>query len=378
MNTRTIRRWAWVHKWTSIVCTAFLLLLCVTGLPLIFKDEIDDLLHESVPAASVPPGTPDADLDRVVAAGMAQRPGEALQFLIWDRDDPNVVMLSVGKTIEADPSKSVIVRVDRHTGQFLDQPDVTGRLTYILFRLHVDLFADLPGKLFLGLMGLLFVVAIVSGVILYAPSMRKLDFGTVRYGRSPRLRWLDLHNLLGVVTVAWALVVGFTGVINTWADVILKIWQYDQLTTMTGPFKGMPVPRQLASVQAAVDTARKAVPDMQPFFIAYPGTPFTSNGHFAVFMRGNTPLTSRLLKPALIDASSGQFTDTRDMPWYVTGLLISQPLHFGDYGGMPLKIIWAVLDLITIVVLGSGLYLWLRRRSPRAARAARLNLATPA
>ena len=29
---------------------------------------------------------------------------------------------------------------------------------------------------------------------------------------------------------------------------------------------------------------------------------------------------------------------------------------------MPLKIIWAVLDIITIVVLVSGLYLWLSRR----------------
>jgi uncharacterized iron-regulated membrane protein len=48
----------------------------------------------------------------------------------------------------------------------------------------------------------------------------------------------------------------------------------------------------------------------------------------------------------------------------VTTLLVSQPLHFGDYGGMPLKVIWALLDLLTIIVLGSGLYLWLARGSP--------------
>ena len=81
-------------------------------------------------------------------------------------------------------------------------------------------------------------------------------------------------------------------------------------------------------------------------------------------MRGDTPLTSRLLKPALIDAETGKLTDSRDMPWYVTALFISQPLHFGDYGGMPLKIIWALLDVMTIIVLGTGVYLWLRRRKP--------------
>src|SRR6185312_1759676 len=74
------------------------------------------------------------------------------------------------------------------------------------------------------------------------------------------------------------------------------------------------------------------------------------------------PLTSRLFKPALVDAETGILTDSRSMPWYVATLLISQPLHFGDYGGMPLKIIWAVLDIITIVILVTGLYLWLRRR----------------
>jgi uncharacterized iron-regulated membrane protein len=90
-------------------------------------------------------------------------------------------------------------------------------------------------------------------------------------------------------------------------------------------------------------------------------------------MRGETPLTARLLKPVLVDAATGTLTDARDMPWYVTALLVSQPLHFGDYGGMPMKVIWALLDVITIVVLGSGLYLWLaRRRTPFELRLAEL------
>jgi len=33
---------------------------------------------------------------------------------------------------------------------------------------------------------------------------------------------------------------------------------------------------------------------------------------------------------------------------------------------MPMKILWALLDIATIVVLGSGLYLWLQRRQPRS------------
>ena len=61
------------------------------------------------------------------------------------------------------------------------------------------------------------------------------------------------------------------------------------------------------------------------------------------------------------------------MPWYVKGLFLSVPLHFGDYGGLPLKIVWALLDIAAIVVLGSGLYLWLgKHRTPLDKRLAEL------
>jgi uncharacterized iron-regulated membrane protein len=360
--TRSLRRWGFVHKWTSLICTVFMLLLCITGLPLIFHEEIDDLLHSPVKAADVPPGTPHADLDRLLANALANSSWKVPHFLIWDRDDPNALFVSVGEQITSDPTKNRFVRMDAHTGAYLESPDFTGRFTHIMLRLHIDMFADLPGKLFLGLMGILFCVAIISGIVVYAPSMRKLDFGTYRGTRPRIVRWLDIHNLAGILLVMWTLVVGFTGVINTWADLVLKMWQFGQLAEMTAQYRDRPPPAKLSSLQSAVEVATRAVPGMTPSFVAFPGTAFSSKSHYIVFLKGDTPVTSRLLKPALIDAETGELTDSRDMPWYVTTLFISQPLHFGDYGGMPLKILWALLDVLTIMVLGTGIYLWLRRR----------------
>jgi len=129
-----------------------MLLLCITGLPLIFHEEIDDLLHEQVKAAAVPEGTPLADLDRAVASGLAAAPKQVAHFLIWDPDDANSLLLSVGPSIDVNPTDNRIIRVDAHTGTFLDAPDLTRRFTYIMLKLHTDMFAGLPGKLFLGLM----------------------------------------------------------------------------------------------------------------------------------------------------------------------------------------------------------------------------------
>jgi uncharacterized iron-regulated membrane protein len=362
LSSKAIRRWSWVHTWTSLVSTAFLLLLCVTGLPLIFYHELDRALYGEVEPAQLAADAPRANLDTVVANGLAKFPGQAVQFMFWDREEPEIVMLSIGRTVDSDPEHNRLVRLDSRTGEFLDEVDFRSRLTYVFYRLHVDMYAGLPGKLFLGLMGLLFCVAIVSGVVLYWPSTRKLDFGTVRRDRSRLVRWLDLHNLLGVVTVVWALAVGFTGVINTWADLIFKLWQNDQLVEMVGAYKNRILPQGPTSVEAAVASARAAMPGMTPSFVAFPGNPFSSKSHYAVFMRGETPLTSRLLRPALIEADTGTLTDTRGLPLYAKALLISQPLHFGDYGGLPLKIVWALLDVVTIAVLVTGLYLWAKRR----------------
>lgn len=365
MTVKTFKTWYLVHKWTSLICTVFMLLLCLTGLPLIFHHEIEHLIDEQAEPAELPAGTPMAPLDRIVQKTIEQRPGEKVLFVSWDPEEPELVFSTTAGDLRETEKFGFIV-FDARTTDILKQGSTADLdVMQIMFRLHVDLFAGLPGKLFLGFMGLLFVVAIVTGIAVYGPLMRKLDFGTVRKLRSRRVKWLDLHNMIGIVTLTWALVVGGTGVINTWADLIFKYWQFDQLAAMTAPFAGKPLPERIGSLDAAVDTAKTASPGMAPAFVAFPGTNFSSPHHYAVFLRGDTPLTSRLFKPVLADAVTGAFADSRDMPWYATALFVSQPLHFGDYGGMPLKIVWALLDILTIVVLVSGLYLWLaRRRNP--------------
>lgn len=363
MTTASLRAWLLVHKWTSLVCTLFMLLLCVTGLPLIFHHEIGRLTGTEVEAPEMPAGTPRADLDRVLEAAKARHPGWFVQYLSREIDDDSFWYVILGEAPGSSPERNEVVAVDARTAQVLAQPKFNEGFMYVMFKLHVDLFAGLPGKLFLGAMGLLLVVSIVSGAVAYGPFMRKLEFGAVRRERAPRVKWLDLHNLLGIVTLVWAVVVGVTGIINTWADVVLKIWQADQVSEMIAPYKGKPPPATLGSVQTSVMHAEALEPQMKVGFVAFPGTPFSSNHHYTVFMRGAEPFTARLLKPVLVDAQTAEVTDSRPMPWYVSALLISQPLHFGDYGGMPLKILWALLDLITIVVLASGLYLWLARRT---------------
>jgi len=360
MSPANLRRWSWIHKWSSLVCTLFMLLLCVTGLPLIYHHEIGTLLGNEVAAPRLAQPAPHATLDAVVDAGRARYPRKVVMYMSQEADEPALWFLTMGDRID-DPH-FVSIAVDARTGRYVAEPPIEGGgLLAFLFHLHVDLFAGVPGKLFLGAMGVLLLVATVSGVVLYAPFAGKLAFGTVRHGRTARLTWLDLHNLLGIVTLVWALVVGTTGVVNTLADVLLNVWQGTEIAAMVKPYAGQPPPARLASMASSVANARAQLPGMQVAFIAFPGTPFASPHHYGVYLRGDSALTSRLYRPVLVDAATARVTDQRDLPWYLTALLLSQPLHFGDYAGAGFKLLWAVLDVATIVVLASGLYLWLRR-----------------
>ncbi|MDU8459017.1 PepSY-associated TM helix domain-containing protein [Pseudomonas syringae group sp. J254-4] len=367
MKSQTVRRWSIVHTWSSLICTLFLLMLAVTGLPLIFHHEIDHLLGDAPQYQEMPADTPHLNLEQLARAAEAHRPGEVMQYFGWDDEDPNGVMAITAATAGTEPNSSHTFALDARTGETLEMPSANGGFMMVMLRLHVDMYANLPGKLLLAFMGLLFVVAIVSGTVLYAPFMRKLEFGQVRVNKSRRTRWLDLHNLIGVVTLTWALVVGVTGVISACADLLIASWRNDALATMIAPYKDAPPLTQRAPATRLLEIAESAAPGMQADFIAFPGTRFSSEHHYAVFLKGNTHLTAHLATPVLIDAQTLQVTAVVERPWYMDALGMSQPLHFGDYGGMPMKILWAVLDVLTIIVLGSGVYLWwVRRRATRS------------
>ena len=374
MKAGTVRTWGWIHKWSSLVSMLFLLMLCVTGLPLIFKEEVEHWLDPHPPLAAVATGVPRPTTESMVARALAARPaGHVVPYTFYPADAPNV--MTVTTAVTSNPSldgnwEGLHFQVfDVRSGRLLaDERESKSGLMYVMYRLHADMFGGLAGTLFIGAMGLLLFVAVVSGVILYAPFMRRFDFGVVRRNRGPRILWLDLHNLMGIVTMAWVAVVGLTGVINSLNIPLTMLWQSTDIAEMTAPYRHAPPLKNRVPLDVAIAAARVEVPGMRLASVGFPGRDLASPHHYMVLFTGQTALTARLLKPVLVDAATGKVTEARDMPWYMTALLVSQPLHFGNYGGLPFKIIWALLDVATIIVLASGLYLWIVR--PRQDRPA--------
>ena len=123
-------------------------------------------------------------------------PNETLHFLIWDRDDPGTVSLSVGPRSRPTPSSNRLIRVDAHTGAI---PRCARRHAPI--HLHHAQAAqttcspDWPGSSSWERWASCSASRSCREIVVYAPSMRKLPFAAVRHGRRRAVRWLDIHNL---------------------------------------------------------------------------------------------------------------------------------------------------------------------------------------
>jgi uncharacterized iron-regulated membrane protein len=349
VTANSVRRWRVVHEWTSLICTLFLFVLCLTGLPLVFADEI-----AGSPATAPPPVTTSLD-------GIVGRASVRPAFL---RIAPDEGRIYFGPAGGGRPLLS-----DGATGAPVDGggPRATGIMDVVL-ALHGELLGGFAGRLFIGAMGLCALASVVSGIAIYAPFAGSRPFGDVRRSRARRLGWLDRHNVAGIAIAAWLLIVAGTGVMNAIEHPLFALWRA-RLPASLPPATGA----TRIGADAALALARRSAPDMRFETIVFPGPTPGIPGYYLVWGEGRTPLTAQLSAPVAIDAASGQVVGggALPMPWFLRLLDLSRPLHFGDYGGLPLKLLWTLFDGLTLIVLGSGLYLWVARRLTRRSLATR-------
>lgn len=364
MRPAGLRTWRAVHRWTSLICSINLLILCLTGLLLVFHHEIEELTGDAIDSAYAE-GLVRQPLDRLVEAARRTDPALEPRFVSFDQEDTALVYVYLDRPGASgfEDGRWVAMNAFTGAGQTLKAPTET--VTGFLLKLHVDLFAGFAGQMFVGVMGLLFVVSTVSGLVVYGPFMKKLAFGILRFGRDVRIVNLDLHNLFGIATLTWAFVVGLTGAILSFSPLIIGVWQETELAGLAARHGEAPAAGPQIGAERAAAAGAAAFPGRDLAFIAYPGNSYATARHYTVGTRGHTEISQRVLAIALVDAESGRVVETTGMPWYVTALLMSGPFHFGDYGGLPLQILWAFFTLVTGAVTVTGFVVWLRRSRAR-------------
>ncbi len=236
--------------------------------------------------------------------------------------------------------------------------------TGMLFELHAQWFLGQAGALIGALIALLVLVSLFSGIVVYGPYVRRVAFGVFR-GRRSRLFQLDLHNFIGITVLGWLLVVAFTGFFLGSGSMLTTLWAQEQI--QSNEKIDSPTEINVREPPLNVDRVYRAALESAPSgwsveVIIWPGTSFSSSREYAVRIIGSG-LNQYLFRVVLVDAATGVATKTVQLPWYMKTIVLSQPLHFGDYGGLALKLLWMICTWLTMFVVGNGAWLWWQRRN---------------
>lgn len=374
-----LKIWTTIHKWTSLISTLFLLILCITGLPLIFHVEINKWTHDNYHIQSKHDLKNNINIDQLIDIAKNKHPHKEVQIININHDKSFITIAMAKPYFIDNREMRKEVRINMNTGKILtnnhqqeqiEDNDKHGVKQYIeefmhfMFELHKDLFLGFIGMLFLAIMGVMMFIAIISGIVLYQPFMQKLVFGTVRTDRSKRVKWLDLHNLVGIVIALWLGVVVITGVFIE-LSIPANIGVQKAIDKVRRPYLNEQSisPNKYVPLQPIIDQLKYDYPDKTIQTIIFPkASEISTPVHYVLAINGNTTLQKRFYHVVIADVRTGKIGEKIRLPWYVNVLQISAPLHFGDYGGLPMKILWFILDLLTIVVLITGLYLWWGKR----------------
>jgi uncharacterized iron-regulated membrane protein len=227
----------------------------------------------------------------------------------------------------------------------------------------------------MGAIALLYAIALVTGVIVLLPSLVD-DLFAVRLGKNLKRMWLDVHNVLGVFSLPFHLIMAFTAVVFAF---------HDQFYDAQGATFSRPDARPPAAVTApppdrpalapaeVIQRLAEQVPGFTPVALSYgegrDGAPtLRVSGHDARYgLRGPT------FGIATLDPHSGAITGDDYMPgrqdrWGAT-ITSFFALHFGNYGGAPVRWAYFLLGLAGAFLFYSGNLLWVESRRKKERKA---------
>ncbi len=218
-------------------------------------------------------------------------------------------------------------------------------------------------------MALALLVSIVTGAIVYGPMTQRFAFGLIRRRFSRRTALADLRELVGAATFGWTLLVTVTGLLLSLGSFVIQYYAATELALMAKQHGQETIVEDYGTVDAAVVRARASAPGRHWQTIALPGSDLASPTRYTVLLEGGAGIESRMLTLALVDARTATSAEVKELPWYLKALLLSEPLHFGDYGGVTLELVWTLFGLATVALSVTGVWVfWSARRDRRTRR----------
>ncbi len=383
MKAATLRSFLSLHTWMGLFAGMALFIAFYAGAITVFSHEIADWNR---PAA-----------EAKVAADPVARSQKLLDKLLREQPQAaeSIYLVLPG---EHGPQPSAYW-YDYRTGEshryaFDDADGLSERLfgqAFVEFIYDLHFTAGLPkpfGTYLFGVVCVMYGLALVSGVVIYAPGFFK-DLFALRLGKNLKRLWQDAHNAIGILSLPFHVIFAWSGAVLTIGLLLLipfqsLVYEGKLLQLVERDFYGakqlLPAGEPgapMLPVRELLQHGQAAMPEMEIEGVSMVNVG-DANARVTLYGIAEQRRLSQLASVTL-DPATGEVLD-RVAPktmtpgmWMLRGL---QALHYGSFGRDAVKWLYFVLGLAGAFLFYSGNLLWIesrrKRRQPEQPRRTRV------
>lgn len=381
MRQDVVKTYKDVHSWVGIVSGMFLFIAFLGGALTMFREPLARWATPPSTAFSAP--VPLERAEELIAAVGAAHPKAAESYTIQLQPGPEMpARLSWNEGNRREPK---LMGANLSPNGKLEVAEVReSRLGYLADELHRRVGLPLPNSVALpltGIVSMLYLVAIVSGLIILLPSLVK-DLFALRVGQNLKRMWLDVHNVLGLFSLPFHVMIALTAIVFAVHDQIYdaqdKLIYEDKIEERWEDHEHPPGPDKttpLLPVTQLLEKLKQQAPGFTPVTLAYSREEEDHGGHMGLRVAGfdnRYGHRSAEVGYAGVDSTTGEINDTEIMPGF------QQPdeatissfftLHFGSFGGTPVRWGYFIMGIAGTFLFYTGNLLWIESRRKRERR----------
>jgi uncharacterized iron-regulated membrane protein len=394
------RSFAAVHRWAALVIGSLLLVQMACGVPLLWGAELfradNSALYQHTDTGHT------ISASEAVASVRSAYPNFTIKNVIPDKGIYLVSDPDLNKVYGVDSSSGRITGSGHYYGGFqglmenihafgLSSPSYPGYLPVMAKTIPSFGIQQLDGVTYgnalVGLLGLSLIFLALSGIYLWWPGIRRIAVGfRVRMSKANYVRYRELHQVVGIVSIPFLLIWGLTGAAAEFPSIqqaLLTVTggnpDSSQVKSLNWDFAsdraGSPTGKDIG-IDAATSAALAAVPGVvHNTSLPDPSDP-TSAYTFEISEPSWDPYKHTMLAGngwVYVDAYNAKNVK---IVWDGQGSSASNtlyeevlyPSHFGWYVNGWWRIIWGVFGLMPLVLAMSGVTTWLIRAGKRRRR----------
>lgn len=346
-----------IHSWIGIKLSILFFIVCFSGTLATISHELDWLF---TPEFRATPTATLASKDSIVKNIQAAYPEGQLTTIIAT-PEPYLCNLAY---LEQD-EKTHYVFVNQYTGEVQGKTNLT--IQRYLRDLHYFLFIPFQiGHFTVLLFGFLLFISTVTALVFYKNWWKKLF--QLKSSKNPLVLFRSLHRLIGVWSVPFTILFSITG-----------IWYFLERSNIASikETANMKMPKieavaldsvAFAQLQYTIDydsvvaVAENAIPGLTVGRISIPQQ---KDEPIYITGKSDVPLVRKranrvFIHPLTYEVVGVQNANDINTTTWLND--IADPLHFGYFGGLTTKILWFFGGLGITFLVGSGIWISLKRK----------------